>query len=112
MHCQLLAVVLSLGPAALALVPPQFPINAVGEPSDQSLNVTDLNAGNASLHPASLSSDAEQWDFHRGPPENMMGHLIFDTVHSFLQHWPNTRYRNGTFILHSFLALQECSTLP
>lgn len=30
------------------------------------------------------------------PDVNATGHLVFDTVISLLQHWPNTRYRNGT----------------
>ncbi|KAG2064918.1 hypothetical protein BDR04DRAFT_1122220 [Suillus decipiens] len=43
----------------------------------------------------SLGSNTEQWRFDEGPPENATRNLIFDTVHSFLQHRPNTRYRNG-----------------
>jgi hypothetical protein len=36
------------------------------------------------------------WEDIDAPPDaNATGHLIFDTVNSFLQHWPNTRYRNG-----------------
>jgi hypothetical protein len=108
---QLLLVVLSLGLVALALVPHQSPVNTVEDISDQSVDVTDSNTENASPHPASLSSDAEQWNFHEGPRENTTCNLIFDTVHSFLQHWPNTRHRNGAFIFRSFLALQECFTL-
>ncbi|KAJ7451347.1 hypothetical protein FB451DRAFT_1342758 [Mycena latifolia] len=34
-----------------------------------------------------------------GPDINATGHLIFDTVNSLLQHWPNTRYRNGHNII-------------
>ncbi|KAF9003165.1 hypothetical protein BDZ89DRAFT_967608 [Hymenopellis radicata] len=43
--------------------------------------------------PAATAED--DWDLNRTPNPNTTGHLIFDTVHSFLQHWPNTRYRNG-----------------
>ncbi|KAF8911202.1 hypothetical protein CPB85DRAFT_1181239, partial [Mucidula mucida] len=35
------------------------------------------------------------WDLNLEPNVNSTGHLIFDTVSAFLQHWPNTRYRNG-----------------
>ncbi|KAK0198084.1 hypothetical protein F5146DRAFT_1157592 [Armillaria mellea] len=35
------------------------------------------------------------WDLNSQPDINTTGHLVFDTVNSFLQHWPNTRYRNG-----------------
>ena len=39
------------------------------------------------------------WDFFEKPSRNSTSHLIFDTVNSFLQHWPNTRYRNGKLIV-------------
>ncbi|KAJ7128724.1 hypothetical protein C8R44DRAFT_563640, partial [Mycena epipterygia] len=35
------------------------------------------------------------WNLEATPDINWTGHLIFDTVSSLLQHWPNTRYRNG-----------------
>ncbi|KAJ7877782.1 hypothetical protein B0H13DRAFT_1631527 [Mycena leptocephala] len=42
------------------------------------------------------------WEDIDAPPDaNATGHLIFDTVNSFLQHWPNTRYRNGHSIVPS-----------
>lgn len=44
---------------------------------------------------ASARLPAGDWSFARAPPANATGHLIFDTVRSLLQHWPNTRYRNG-----------------
>ncbi|KAJ7653261.1 hypothetical protein DFH06DRAFT_530101 [Mycena polygramma] len=37
----------------------------------------------------------DAWDLNDTPNINATGHLVFDTVSSFLQHWPNTRYRNG-----------------
>jgi hypothetical protein len=82
-----LVAALSLGLAALAL-PDQFPINTVDETYVQPLDIVN------NLPP--YSSHTEQWGFEEGPPENATGNLIFDTVHSLLQHWPNTRYRNGT----------------
>jgi len=45
-------------------------------------------------------SQTNPWTFADGPRANLTSHLIFDTVSSLLQHWPNTRYRNGTF--HKF----------
>ncbi|KAJ6620376.1 hypothetical protein B0H10DRAFT_2022650 [Mycena sp. CBHHK59/15] len=35
------------------------------------------------------------WNLGTPPSPDATGHLIFDTVSSMLQHWPNTRYRNG-----------------
>ncbi|KAK0465655.1 hypothetical protein IW261DRAFT_1554007 [Armillaria novae-zelandiae] len=42
-----------------------------------------------------FQSKPNDWDLDSQPNINATGHLIFDTVNSFLQHWPNTRYRNG-----------------
>ncbi|KAG1733654.1 uncharacterized protein EDB91DRAFT_1148692 [Suillus paluster] len=92
MRFQSLVAALSLGSAALALHA-QFPVNIAGETGGRPLDIVKLTAGNVS--PYSSSSIAEQWRFNEGPPENATGNLIFDTVNSFLQHWPNTRYRNG-----------------
>ncbi|KIK14492.1 hypothetical protein PISMIDRAFT_116952 [Pisolithus microcarpus 441] len=35
------------------------------------------------------------WRLDDPPSANSTGHLIFETVSSLLQHWPNTRMRNG-----------------
>ncbi|KAG9314907.1 hypothetical protein JVU11DRAFT_4015 [Chiua virens] len=35
------------------------------------------------------------WDVLQLPDPNATDHLVFETVHSLLQHWPNTRMRNG-----------------
>ncbi|KAG1750191.1 hypothetical protein EDB19DRAFT_1629309 [Suillus lakei] len=85
-------VALSLGSAALALHDQQFCIST-GETCVRPLDVTNSNNGNLYSH--SFGSKPEQWKFDEGPSENATGNLIFDTVHSLLQHWPNTRYRNG-----------------
>lgn len=37
----------------------------------------------------------QQWDVNVSPAKTITGHLIFQSVSSLLQHWPNTRYRNG-----------------
>ncbi|KAH8103590.1 hypothetical protein BXZ70DRAFT_889319 [Cristinia sonorae] len=39
--------------------------------------------------------DHDSWNLDEKPGVNTTGHWIFDTVGSFLQHWPNTRLRNG-----------------
>ncbi|KAG2153940.1 hypothetical protein DEU56DRAFT_907406 [Suillus clintonianus] len=91
MRSQSIAAALSIGSAALALHD-QFPVNTAGETGVRPLDIT------ISTHPGaaySVSSNSEQWKFDEYPLENATGNLIFDTVHSFLQHWPNTRYRNG-----------------
>ncbi|KAG2062666.1 hypothetical protein BDR04DRAFT_878795 [Suillus decipiens] len=41
------------------------------------------------------SLDFSPWQLDEPPPANDTGHFIFETVNSLLQHWPNTRYRNG-----------------
>ncbi|KAF5354522.1 hypothetical protein D9757_014013 [Collybiopsis confluens] len=47
----------------------------------------------SSFHP--LENDDKLWDIKILPNVNATGHLVFETVNSLLQHWPNTRYRNG-----------------
>ncbi|TFK69283.1 hypothetical protein BDN72DRAFT_959657 [Pluteus cervinus] len=42
-----------------------------------------------------IEIDVGQWDLSVGPSADGTSHLVFDTVASLLQHWPNTRYRNG-----------------
>ncbi|KAJ7595085.1 hypothetical protein C8J56DRAFT_1013055 [Mycena floridula] len=41
----------------------------------------------------------EKWDLSRAPSVNSTGNLVFATASSFLQHWGNTRYRNGHNLL-------------
>ena len=36
-----------------------------------------------------------EWNLHTLPHPNDTDHLVFETVYSLLQHWPNTRMRNG-----------------
>ena len=48
------------------------------------------------IETAVSSSTLEQsWDLDALPDPDSTAHLVFDTVSSLLQHWPNTRYRNG-----------------
>ncbi|KAJ7504960.1 hypothetical protein B0H11DRAFT_450325 [Mycena galericulata] len=49
------------------------------------------------LQPVSPDSESLTLDWNLGttPDANWTGHLIFDTVSSLLQYWPNARYRNG-----------------
>ncbi|CAK5278241.1 unnamed protein product, partial [Mycena citricolor] len=37
----------------------------------------------------------DEWNLKHPPSINSTGHLVFDTVGSLLQHWPNTRYHSG-----------------
>ncbi|KAJ7752960.1 hypothetical protein B0H16DRAFT_1836105 [Mycena metata] len=44
---------------------------------------------------SSPATKNDSWNLNVKPSVNTTGHLVFDTVSSLLQHWPNTRYRNG-----------------
>ena len=46
-------------------------------------------------YPAILGDDYSKWSIDELPNPNSTDHLIFETVHSLLQHWPNTRMRHG-----------------
>ncbi|TFK69279.1 hypothetical protein BDN72DRAFT_617836 [Pluteus cervinus] len=42
-----------------------------------------------------IEVDVDLWNLSARPSVDSTSHLVFDTVASLLQHWPNTRYRNG-----------------
>ncbi|KAG2079280.1 hypothetical protein BDR04DRAFT_1041191 [Suillus decipiens] len=46
-----------------------------------------------------VENDLGQWDLGQAPAVNATGHLVFATVNDLLQHWANTRYRNGHTIV-------------
>ena len=47
-------------------------------------------------HSAILGGDDRtEWSLDKIPNPNATDHLVFETVHSLLQRWPNTRMRNG-----------------
>ncbi|KAJ3906380.1 hypothetical protein F5879DRAFT_920684 [Lentinula edodes] len=52
-----------------------------------------------------LGNDGDTWDISIAPGENVTGHLVFETVNSLMQHWPNTRYRNGHSIVPGVVPL-------
>lgn len=45
--------------------------------------------------PIDALSNLSTWQLDEPPSLNSTGHLVFETVSSLLQHWPNTRMRNG-----------------
>ncbi|KAF9007436.1 hypothetical protein BDQ17DRAFT_1237811 [Cyathus striatus] len=45
------------------------------------------------------SDNNDHWNLYEEPPQNSTSHLIFDTMNSLVQHWTNTRYRNGHTII-------------
>ncbi|KAJ7693075.1 hypothetical protein B0H17DRAFT_1200141 [Mycena rosella] len=51
------------------------------------------------LATGTVGVDSAWSDLSALPGANATGQLIFDTVNSLLQHWPNTRYRNGHNII-------------
>ncbi|KAJ3887418.1 hypothetical protein GG344DRAFT_55716 [Lentinula edodes] len=52
-----------------------------------------------------LGTGEQQWDINDPPSGNITGHLIFQSVSSLLQHWPNTRYRNGHAIVPGWVPI-------
>ncbi|KAJ7262772.1 hypothetical protein B0H12DRAFT_1012597 [Mycena haematopus] len=42
---------------------------------------------------------SDEWNLKTFPSPNATGHLVFDTVSSLLQHWPNTKHHNGHTIV-------------
>ncbi|KAI6000132.1 hypothetical protein F5J12DRAFT_928594 [Pisolithus orientalis] len=64
----------------------QVPLNVVG----------DRGAGVANN---AFDSNPTHWNFEDLPSPNATGHLVFETVYSLLQHWSNTRMRNGHTIV-------------
>jgi hypothetical protein len=45
--------------------------------------------------PAVVDDGLANWNMDDLPNPNATSHLVFETVNSLLQHWPNTRMRNG-----------------
>lgn len=55
-----------------------------------------LGPSNHDKHPILLGDDDRtEWCLDQYPDPNATHHLVFETAHSLLQHWPNTRMRNG-----------------
>ena len=52
--------------------------------------------------PILKSTTLGEWDFNISPSLNSTSHLVFDSVGSLLQHWTNTRYRNGILRSNSY----------
>ena len=48
------------------------------------------------------SATLGEWDLNISPSLNSTSHLVFDSVGSLLQHWTNTRYRNGILCSNSY----------
>ncbi|KAF9236703.1 hypothetical protein BU15DRAFT_63754 [Melanogaster broomeanus] len=59
-----------------------------------------LRFNHSNWQPASIAdNDLSGWSLDELPNPNATGHLVFETVHSLLQQWPNTRLRNGHTIV-------------
>ena len=52
--------------------------------------------------PILKSTTLSEWDINISPSLNSTSHLVFDSVGSSLQHWTNTRYRNGMLRSNSY----------
>jgi len=73
----------------------------LGLPSDGNPSL-DIGTASAIAQPYNspnpLDSDGldhSPWQLDKPPAADETGHFVFETVNSLLQHWPNTRYRNG-----------------
>ncbi|KAJ7902722.1 hypothetical protein B0H14DRAFT_1145388 [Mycena olivaceomarginata] len=44
-------------------------------------------------------SAPQDWNLNTLPSPNATGHIVFDTVSSLLEHWPNTKYHSGHTIV-------------
>lgn len=75
----------------------------LGLPPEQSPELGSASRITPSYNSASpLDSDSlglSPWQLDEPLPANATGHFVFETVNSLLQHWPNTRYRNGHTII-------------
>ena len=55
-----------------------------------------FHSSQAEWQPATLNDEhLGDWSLDTAPNSNSTDHLVFETVHSLLQRWPNTRMRNG-----------------
>ncbi|KAJ7062288.1 hypothetical protein C8F01DRAFT_1024466 [Mycena amicta] len=60
----------------------------------------------ASATQAPFHTPSPQWaNLNEAPSQNGTANFLFDTVHNLLQHWPNTRYRNGHTIVPGTIAV-------
>ena len=51
--------------------------------------------------------DRREWNLNKLPNPNSTDHLVFETVYSLLQHWPNTRMRNGERRVRLFRVMKQ-----
>ncbi|KAF8834308.1 hypothetical protein BDN67DRAFT_591393 [Paxillus ammoniavirescens] len=68
-----------------------------------------LGYGHSDWRPPAVADDGlENWNMDHHPNPNATGHLVFETVNSLLQYWPNTRMRNGKEYI-PFFAVSSCT---
>lgn len=46
-----------------------------------------------------------EWKWDAKPDPDETGNYIFHSLHSLVQHWPHTRYRNGALVKFSLCSL-------
>lgn len=81
-------------PSLAAQVP--LGLSPDGKPSLELGTASAMAQPHSSVNPLDSDSlDRSSWQLDQSPPTNETGHFVFETVNSLLQHWPNTRYRNG-----------------
>ncbi|KAI6033297.1 hypothetical protein EDC04DRAFT_2571742 [Pisolithus marmoratus] len=83
-------------PLALNVDPPPG-ASSIGEAAEQarSSSVEDPHYAADSLSAEDQHDPLADWQLDSPPSVNSTAHLVFETVSSLLQHWPNTRMRNG-----------------
>ncbi|KAI6098036.1 hypothetical protein EDD16DRAFT_1491623 [Pisolithus croceorrhizus] len=83
-------------PLATPHVGPQVGGSTGEVPDKERLFPSDNPHSAAGYLPVDHDHDAfVDWQFDDAPNVNSTSHLVFETVSSLLQHWPNTRMRNG-----------------
>ncbi|ESK93244.1 hypothetical protein Moror_14595 [Moniliophthora roreri MCA 2997] len=65
----------------------------------------DISSASEPIQSNTYHSQAPTWNLKTPPDPDATGNLIFDTAHSLLQNWPNTRYRNGHAVVPGAIPL-------
>ncbi|EEB90012.1 hypothetical protein MPER_11839, partial [Moniliophthora perniciosa FA553] len=68
-------------------------------------SLINISSASEPIQGNTYASQASTWNLKTPPDPDATGNLIFDTAHSVLQNWPNTRYRNGHTVVPGIIPL-------